>query len=132
MGIAELLVGIGKIGKGSLAVRGAKKGEETAAEGTRAAKAKHAQLTAAEPATSLAGRGAAGHRAPWQQARHDGEVTQASERIETARQNLEAARHKLEVARELRDEGLKETSKEVAKGAAKVVAAEGAHLEPAQ
>lgn len=131
MGIAELLVAVGKVGKGSIAARGAKEGEEAAAAGVKGAQANHDKLMSP---TGMAANVAAKHGASWREVRHHGQVEQASQRIETARQNLEAARQKLEAARDVRNEGLKNTAKEVGKGSAKVVMTEGArsggHLEP--
>jgi hypothetical protein len=118
MGLAELLVAVGKVGKGSVAVHGTKEGEETAAGAVRVAKARRDELTAPR---GLAGDYAATQRAPWLQVKHDGEVEQAAQRIETARQHLEAATHKLEAAREARNEAALDTAKELGKGTAKIL-----------
>jgi hypothetical protein len=138
MGLAELLLAVGKLGKGSIAARGAKGDAETAAGAVRGAKAKHDALTRPRGA---AGDYAATQRASWLQVKHDGEVQQAAQRIETARQHLEAATHKLEAARAARNDAASEaaldTAKELGKGAARVLneppeAGEGASLEPAR
>lgn len=117
-GVAELLVAIGKLGKGEIAVRAGKDGEEAAAGAVRAAKAKRETLTAQDGRGGLASRS---HDAPWLQVKHDGEVQQASQRIQTAEQHLAEAQHKLQAAREARNDGAKDTTKEVGKGTAKTL-----------